>query len=92
MTAGSETGNGAASSVTDSSGSPASRSTIARRVGSASAAKARSSWALVNSTIWLSIAMRRRDVNRAGFTILCVRTGTETLRAAQAYQQEMGVH
>ena len=46
ITAGSETWNGAAISVTDSSGSPARRSTMARRVGSASAAKARSSWVL----------------------------------------------
>lgn len=47
MTAGSETANGEAISVTASSGSVARRSTIARRVGSASAAKARSSWALL---------------------------------------------
>ena len=45
ITAGSETANGAAISVTASSGSSAKRSTMARRVGSASAAKARSSWA-----------------------------------------------
>ncbi len=45
ITAGSETANGAAISVIASSGSLASRSTIARRVGSASAAKERSSCA-----------------------------------------------
>lgn len=47
MTAGRETANGAAISVTASSGSLAKRATMARRVGSASAAKARSSWVFV---------------------------------------------
>ena len=43
MTAGSETANGRASSLTATACSFARRSTMARRVGSASAAKARSS-------------------------------------------------
>jgi len=43
MIAGSDTENGAASALTDSPGSSASRITSARRVGSASAAKVRSS-------------------------------------------------
>ena len=42
MIAGSDTGNGAASALTEMSGSAASRITSARRVGSASAAKVRS--------------------------------------------------
>jgi len=57
MIAGSDTSNGAASSLTDAWGRSASRITSARRVGSASAAKVRSSAAAVESlTIWLSIA------------------------------------
>ena len=71
ITAGSETAKGDAISLTDSSGSSASRSRIARRVGSASAAKARSSWGLLNSTIWLSIVCTGADVNRVRFTIVC---------------------
>ncbi len=55
MIAGSETGNGAASSLTDRQGADASRITSARRVGSASAAKVRSSGELESLTIWLSI-------------------------------------
>jgi hypothetical protein len=55
MIAGSDTGNGAASSLTDSSGSAASRITSARRVGSDNAAKVRSRVASENLTIWLSI-------------------------------------
>jgi hypothetical protein len=43
MTAGSEMPNGFASALTERSGSSASRATSARRVGSASAAKVRSS-------------------------------------------------
>ncbi len=43
MIAGSETGNGSASALTDKSGCCASRITSARRVESASAAKVRSS-------------------------------------------------
>jgi hypothetical protein len=42
MIAGSDTGNGAASALTEMSGSAASRITSARRVGSASAANVRS--------------------------------------------------
>ena len=42
MIAGSDTENGAASTLTERSGSSASRATNARRVGSASAAKVRS--------------------------------------------------
>jgi hypothetical protein len=55
ITAGSDTSNRSAIWVTPNSLSFASRSRIARRVGSASAAKARSSWAALKSTIWLSI-------------------------------------
>jgi hypothetical protein len=55
MMAGSDTANGAASLLTDRSGSSASRITSARRVGSASAAKVRSSAELETLTMWLSI-------------------------------------
>jgi hypothetical protein len=55
MMAGSETLNGAASSLTDRSGSAASRITSARRVGSDSAPKVRSRVAAENLTIWFSI-------------------------------------
>ena len=47
MTAGSDIGNGAASSLTDRSGCSASRITSARRVGSESAANVRSSGAIL---------------------------------------------
>jgi uncharacterized Rmd1/YagE family protein len=60
MTAGSDISNGAASSLTDNSGSAASRITSARRVGSASAAKVRSSGELETLTIRLSIGPRPR--------------------------------
>ena len=43
MIAGSDTGNGSASALTDKSGCSASRDSSARRVGSESAAKVRSS-------------------------------------------------
>ena len=56
MIAGSETENGAASSLTDRPGCCASRITSARRVGSESAAKVRSSGEFETLTIWLSIA------------------------------------
>ena len=59
MTAGSEIANGAASSLTDRSGAAASRITSARRVGSASAAKVRSSAAVETLTMWLSIGACR---------------------------------
>ena len=55
MIAGSENLNGAASSLTDKSGSAASRITSARRVGSASAENVRSSGVPESFTIWLSI-------------------------------------
>jgi hypothetical protein len=55
MIAGSDTANGRASSLTDAPGSSASRITSARRVGSASAAKVRSSGELETLTMWLSI-------------------------------------
>jgi hypothetical protein len=55
MIAGSENLNGAASSLTDRSGSAASRITSARRVGSDSAAKVRSRAGSKNLTIWFSI-------------------------------------
>jgi hypothetical protein len=55
MTAGSDIENGAASSVTEMSGCSASRITSARRVGSESAAKVRSSVASEKLTIWFSI-------------------------------------
>ncbi len=51
MTAGSDILNGAASSLTESSGSAASRITSARRVGSDSAAKVRSRAASENLTM-----------------------------------------
>jgi len=59
MIAGSETGNGAASSLTERSGCSASRITIARRVGSDSAAKVRSSVVSENLTIWFSIKAQK---------------------------------
>ena len=55
MMAGSDTLNGAASAVTDSPGSAASRITSARRVGSASAPNVRSRVASETLTMWLSI-------------------------------------
>ena len=51
MIAGSDTLNGAASALTDRPGCSASRITSARRVGSASAAKVRSSGALLYLTM-----------------------------------------
>jgi len=45
MTAGSDIANGCASSLIETPSPPASRATKARRVGSESAAKVRSSWA-----------------------------------------------
>ena len=51
MIAGKETANGLASVLTDRSGSAASRATSARRVGSASAAKVRSSAVGFNLTM-----------------------------------------
>jgi hypothetical protein len=51
MIAGKETANGLASALIDRSGSAASRATSARRVGSASAAKMRSSGAGFNLTM-----------------------------------------
>jgi hypothetical protein len=59
MIAGSDMSNGAASSLTDRSGTAASRVTSARRVGSDSAAKVRSSVASKNLTIWFSIKRLR---------------------------------
>jgi hypothetical protein len=56
MIAGSDTENGAASALTDTPGSPASRITSARRVGSASAANVRSRAELRRLTMWFSIA------------------------------------
>jgi hypothetical protein len=64
MMAGSDIANGAASAVTVSSDSLARRSTMARRVGSARAEKARSSWALLRSTMWLSIVAGAAEVKR----------------------------
>jgi hypothetical protein len=61
MTAGSDTGNGAASALTDRSGCSARRMTIARRVGSDSAAKVRSRLASENLTIWFSIKPSRAE-------------------------------
>jgi len=55
ITAGSDIVNGAARSLTERSGFSASRITIARRVGSESAAKVRSRGAFENLTIWFSI-------------------------------------
>jgi hypothetical protein len=61
MTAGSDIENGAASSVTEISGCPASRITSARRVGSESAAKVRSRAASENLTIWFSIGATKAE-------------------------------
>ena len=58
MIAGSETANGPASALTESFGSSASRANNARRVGSASAAKVRSSAAALYLTMWLSVGRR----------------------------------
>jgi hypothetical protein len=58
MIAGSETENGAASVLTERSGCSASRVNKARRVGSASAAKVRSSGVPLNLTIRLRIGRR----------------------------------
>jgi hypothetical protein len=55
MIAGSETGNGVFSSLTDSPGCSASRIISARRVGSASAAKVRSRAPVLKLTMWFSI-------------------------------------
>jgi len=55
MMAGSDTENGRANSLTESPGSVSSLANSARRVGSDSAAKVRSSWASENLTIGLSI-------------------------------------
>lgn len=55
MMAGSDTGNGLASSLTDRPGSAASRVTSARRVGSASAAKVRSRLSVGKLTMWFTI-------------------------------------
>ena len=59
MIAGSDTSNGSASTLTERSGCAASRATNARRVGSASAAKVRSSGSELNLTIWLSIEAKQ---------------------------------
>jgi hypothetical protein len=58
MTAGSDIANGVANSLTDRSGSDASRITKARRVGSDSAEKVRSSAGSENLTMWFSIRPR----------------------------------
>jgi hypothetical protein len=58
MIAGSDTANGSARALTERSGSSASRANNARRVGSASAAKVRSSGALLYLTMWLRIGRR----------------------------------
>src|SRR5689334_11810402 len=57
--------NGAASSLTDSPGSSASRITSARRVASDNAAKVRSSGAAENFTMWLSIGAGAGESSRA---------------------------
>ena len=59
MIAGSDTANGSASALIERSGSSASRASKARRVGSASAAKVRSSGASLYLTMWLRIGRRR---------------------------------
>jgi len=64
MIAGSDTENGSASALTDRPGSSASRASIARRVGSASAEKVRSSGASLNLTMQLSIGWRKRLSSR----------------------------
>jgi hypothetical protein len=59
MMAGSDTLKGSASALTERSGASASLANKARRVGSASAAKVRSSGALLYLTTWLRISRRR---------------------------------
>ena len=66
MMAGSDTGNGFASSLTETCLPALSLATIARRVGSDSAAKVRSMRSELRSeylTIWLSVGAAPRDVN-----------------------------
>jgi len=63
ITAGSEMPNGSAICVIASPSSRARRSRMARRVGSASAANAVSSWIIIKSTISLSIACPLHRVN-----------------------------
>jgi len=66
MTAGSDTGNGFASSLTETCLPALSLATIARRVGSDSAAKVRSMRSELRSeylTMWLSVGAAPRDVN-----------------------------
>lgn len=65
MIAGSDTENGRANSLTERCGFSASRASIARRVGSESAAKVRSSAVAVfiYLTMWLSIKTGAKRVN-----------------------------
>ena len=88
MTAGSEIANGAASSLTDRSGAAASRITSARRVGSASAAKVRSSAAGESFTMWLSI-----EAMAALSTAFVVEELSEATRHSGAERsEEPGIH
>jgi hypothetical protein len=65
MIAGSDIANGCASSLTEMPSRLPSRATSARRVGSASAAKVRSSvWSLY-LTMWFSIAANQNESSRA---------------------------
>ena len=64
MIAGSDTANGSARALIERSGSSASRANNARRVGSASAAKVRSSGASLYLTMWLRIGRRGALVKR----------------------------
>jgi len=59
MIAGSDTANGSASALIERSGCSERRANKARRVGSASAAKVRSSGASLYLTMWLRICRRR---------------------------------
>ena len=93
ITAGSETSKRPAICVTASSLSCASRSRIARRVGSASAANARSSWTSPKSTIWLSIVLRDAAVKTAYFTIACTRRqGVSPGAPPRAGHHHVGLH
>ena len=63
MIAGSEIGNGFASSLTEKLSPALSFAMIARRVGSERAAKVRSRAGSLHLTIWLSVGSWARDVN-----------------------------
>jgi hypothetical protein len=77
MMAGSDTLKGSASALTERFGASASRANKARRVGSASAAKVRSSGVLLYLTMWLRIGRRRALSSARGQTWLGALTSLE---------------